>query len=156
MADVDIELVLQGGEIEDARRCYAPGSTVEGWTRLTPHGAIECRRVVARLEWQTAGRGASDQKCVDEIELWSGRLSGPLVREFALTVPQQPWSYTGHYINVWWRVLVLLDAVPVDLSDMLAAEPSRDELIVVAPRRAATMPPVPPRTHVPPDATPSR
>jgi hypothetical protein len=78
------------------------------------------------------------------------------VRNFSFTVPQQPWSYAGHYLNMMWRVAVVVEAIPFGLSDMLTDNPSRDEPIVVAPRRAATLPTVPPRASVPPDVTPSR
>jgi hypothetical protein len=153
MDDVDIELALQGGEVENGRRCYEPGSTVQGWTQLRPHGPVDCHRVVARLEWHTEGHGVTDQECVDEIELVSGRLSGPLVRNFTLTVPQQPWSYTGRYINIRWRVLVVVVAKPLDVSEMFNVDPSAEAPIVVAPRRAAMLPTVS-RASVPPDVVP--
>jgi hypothetical protein len=155
MAEVDIELALQGGEVENGRRCYEPGSTIQGWTRLRPHGPVDCRRVVARLEWHTEGRGDHDHECAEEFELTSGRLSGPLVRNFTLTAPQQPWSYAGHYINTMWRVLIVVVVIPLGPPDIFSDDPSEDEPIVVAPRRAAKLPTVPPRASVPPDVTPT-
>jgi len=74
MAAVDIELTLQGGEVDDGGRRYDPGSTVQGWARLTTYGTVDCRRVVVRLEWHTKGRGDSDKKCADEVELARGTL----------------------------------------------------------------------------------
>jgi hypothetical protein len=156
VAEIGIDLALQGGEVENGRRCYEPGSTVQGWTRLTPHAPVDCHKVAARLEWHTAGRGEPDQECADEVNLWSGRLSGPLVRDFTLTVPQQPWSYAGHYINIMWMVRVVVVAIPLDVSDFLTVEPTRDEPIVVAPRRATTLSMPPPSVSVPPDVTPTR
>ncbi len=147
MADVDIELTLQGGEVGDGGRRYEPGSTVQGWARLTPVGTVDCRRVVVRLEWHTEGRGDRDQGCADEVELASGPLSGPLVQSFTLTVPQMPWTYAGDYINIIWRVLVVVDI-------RLAFDIRAEAPIVAAPRRAGRLPPVPPRTNVPPDALP--
>jgi hypothetical protein len=144
MADVDIELTLQGGEVGDGGRRYEPGSTVQGWARLTPEGTVDCRRVVVRLEWHTEGRGDSDKKCADEVELASGPLSGPLVQSFTLPVPQQPWSYAGHYIHIIWRVLVVVD-IPFS-RDIRTEAP-----IAVAPRRTGRLPKVPPRVTVPPD-----
>jgi hypothetical protein len=145
MADVDIELTLQGGEVGDGGRRYEPGSTVQGWARLTPEGTVDCRRVVVRLEWHTEGRGDRDQDCADEVELVSGPLSAPLDQSFTLTVPQMPWTYAGNYIDIIWRVLVVVD-IPLAF-DIKAEAP-----IVAAPRRAGRLPPVPPRTSVPPDA----
>jgi hypothetical protein len=144
MADVDIELALQGGEVENGGRRYEPSSPVHGSARLTPHGTVECRRVVARLEWHTEGSGDRDRECVDEVELVKVSLSEPLVRRFTLTVPQQPWSYAGHYINIIWQVRVIVD-IP------FAPDISSEEPIVVAPRRAGRGPTVPPPSYVPPD-----
>ena len=126
MADVDIELTLQGGEIQDNGRRCDPGSTLQGWARLTPEGTANCRRVVARLEWHTEGTGDRDDGCIGEVELATGPLAGPLIQSFTLTVPQQPWSYTGHYINIIWQVSVVVD-IPLGL-DITA-----EERIVVAP-----------------------
>jgi hypothetical protein len=145
MADIDIELTLQGGEVGDNRRRYAPGSTIQGRARLTPDGTVDCRRAVVRLEWHTEGRGDRDQGCADEVELASGILPERLDQSFTLTVPQMPWSYDGKYIDIIWQVRVVVD-IPHGF-DSRAEAP-----IVVAPRRAGTLPAVPPRINVPPDA----
>src|SRR6266581_389261 len=109
MAHVDIELTLQPGEDQADPRRYEPGSTIRGWARLTPDGTVHCRRVVARLEWHTEGRGDRDQECADEVELASGSLVGPLAQGFTLALPQQPWSYTGYFINIFWQVTAVVD-----------------------------------------------
>jgi hypothetical protein len=143
MATVDIELTLHGGEVHEGGRRYDPGSTVQGWARLTPEGTVNCRRVSARLEWHTEGTGDRDQGCASESEILNGPLAGPLVQSFTLTAPQQPWSYTGRYIHIIWRVVVAVDI-------QFAADITADEQIVVAPRRADKVPTVPPQTYVPP------
>jgi len=144
MDHVDIELALQGGEVENGRRRYEPSSSLHGSARLTPHGTVDCRRVVVRLEWHTEGSGDRDRECADESQLVSGPLSEPMVQPFTLAVPRQPWSYAGHHINIIWQVRVVVD-IP------LASDISSEEPIVVAPRRADTLPTVPPRGYVPPD-----
>lgn len=145
MADVDIELTLQGGEVENGRRRYEPSSAVHGSARLTPHDTVDCRRVVARLEWHTEGRGARDEECVDEVDVVvRGPLTEPLVQRFTLTVPRQPWTYAGHYINIVWEVRVIVD-IP------FATDISSEESLIVAPRRAGSRPTVAPPGYVPPD-----
>jgi hypothetical protein len=129
MADIDVELTLQGGQAEGHRRRYDPGSTVQGWVRLTPNGTVDSNRVVARLEWHTEGRGDRNEGCVQEVGLASGPLSGMLVQSFALTVPDAPWSYAGHYVNIVWRVLIVVDI-------RFGRDIRHDEPIVVAPQRA--------------------
>ena len=105
---------------------------------------MNCRRVVARLEWHTEGSGDRDDGCVGEVEVATGPLAGPLVQSFTLTVPQQPWSYTGHYIDIIWQVSVVVD-IRVGL-DITVEEP-----IVVAPRRVGWVSAEPPPSYVPPD-----
>jgi hypothetical protein len=130
MADVDIELTLQGGEVSGGRRRYEPGSAVHGWLRLTPREDVNCRRLLARAEWHTEGRGDRDGDCVAEVELAEGDLSAgtPVIQEFSLTLPSEPWSYAGHYINVIWEVIVVVDTP-------FARDVIRKRPIVVAPAR---------------------
>jgi hypothetical protein len=52
-----------------------------------------------------------------------------LVQSFALTVPDAPWSYAGHYVNIVWRVLIVVDI-------RFGRDIRHDEPIVVAPQRA--------------------
>jgi hypothetical protein len=128
MSNVKIELTLQGGEVEGRRRRYDPGSTVQGWVRLTPDGSVNSDRVMAWLEWHTEGRGDRDQGRADEVEVLKGPLSGSLVQSFTLTLPALPWSYAGHYINIIWQVLVVVDI-------RFARDIRLEEPIAVAPRR---------------------
>lgn len=131
MADIDIELTLKGGEVTGGWRCYEPGSTVHGWLRLTPSEDVNCNRVLASLEWHTEGRGRRDGDCVAEVGLAEGDLTAntSVIQDFNLTVPSEPWSYAGHYINVIWEVIVVVD-IPLS-RDVIRKEP-----IVVVPRRA--------------------
>lgn len=130
MADIDFELTLRDGEVSGGRRHYLPGSAVHGWVRLTPHEDVNCNRVLARLEWHTEGRGDRDQDCVAEVVLAEGDLSAntSVIQEFNLTLPSEPWSYAGHYINVIWEVIVVVD-LP------FARDVIRKEAVVVAPRQ---------------------
>lgn len=144
MPDLDVEIKLQGGAIEHGTRHYEPETEIEGCARLTPERSVDARRVVARLQWHTEGRGDRDKARPDEVELASGPLTEPLVRNFTLSVPQQPWSYTGELINIIWQVVVVVD-IPH------AFDIHAEETIVVAPRRLAR-PTTTQRTYVPPDA----
>jgi hypothetical protein len=128
MAGVNIELNLSGGEREGYRRWYQPGSTVQGWVRLTPDGSVNSNRVIACLEWHTEGRGSRDHGRVDQVEIVQGAFSNSVAQSFSLTLPPLPWSYAGHYINIIWQVLVVVD-IP------FARDIRREEAIIVAPRR---------------------
>lgn len=132
MADVDIELTLQGGEASGARRHYEPGSAVRGWIRLTPRDDVNCDRVLTRLEWHTEGRGDLDRHCAAEIVLAGGNLAAntSAIRDFTISVPKAPWSYAGHYINIIWEVIVVV-CIP------FALDVIRKEQVIVAPKRAS-------------------
>lgn len=103
---------------------------MHGWVRLTPHEDVNCNRVLASLEWHTEGRGDRDGDCVAEVVLAEGDLSAntSVIQEFNLTVPSVPWSYAGHYINVIWEVIVVVDRP-------FARDVIRKEAVVVAPRQ---------------------
>jgi hypothetical protein len=87
--------------------------------------------VLARLEWHTEGRGDRDRDRVAEIGLAGAELTAnsTVIRDFTLSVPNDPWSYAGHYVNIIWEVIVVAD-IP------LARDVIRKEPIVVAPHRA--------------------
>jgi hypothetical protein len=146
--DVDVELTLQGGEVEEGGRRYEPGSSIQGWARLTPNGTIACRRVTAHLEWHTESQGRPERDRADEVELLRGPLSGSVTQRFTLTAPWQPWSYTGYYINIVWQVGVVAD-IP-HWGDI-----GVEEIILIAPRRAGRLTMEPPRINVPPDVAPT-
>jgi hypothetical protein len=134
MANVNIEITLQDGEVGDRPRRYEPGSTLRGWVRLTPEDIVNANRVVVRLEWHTEGRGDRNHGSAGEVQLATGPLSGPLVQPFTLTVPHDPWSYTGHYITIIWAVVVVVDV-------RHARDIRHEEPIVVAPHGQAPGPP---------------
>jgi hypothetical protein len=144
--DIDVELTLQGGEIEEGGRRYEPGSSIQGWARLTPNGTVECRRVTAHLEWHTESQGNLERDRADEVELLRGPLSGSVTQRFTLTSPWQPWSYTGYSINIVWQVGVVAD-IPH------GGDIGVEEMILIAPRRAGRLTTEPPHTNVPPDVT---
>ncbi len=50
----------------------------------------------------------------------------PVESEFRFQLPEQPWSYSGHYINIVWEIFVYVD-VP------LAGDPKFRQPFVVRP-----------------------
>jgi hypothetical protein len=134
MSNINIEMTLQDGELEDQPRRYQPGSAVHGWVRVTPDGTVNTNRVLVRLEWHTEGRGDRDGGSASEVVLAQGPLSAALVQPFTLNVPREPWGYAGHYINIIWTVVVVVD-IP------FARDARHEETIIIAPRREAPGPP---------------
>jgi hypothetical protein len=98
------------GEPGKATR-FDPGSTLEGTITLTSQADLNCTAIKVRAEWHTEGRGNRDQQKADEMVVFQGVLPGgqPTVFAFRLTLPQQPWSYSGDYINILWELVADVD-----------------------------------------------
>jgi hypothetical protein len=90
---------------------FDPGSTLEGTVTITPQADLNCNGVKVRLEWHTEGQGDRDQQKADEVIVFQGVLAGgqPAVFSFRLSLPDQPWSYSGFYINILWDLVADID-----------------------------------------------
>ena len=111
MAKVDFELRLEGGETEGAFRRYTPGSTISGAVHIFPGQKINARRILARLQWHTEGRGDRNSGVAREEVLAEGLLTPAIPQsfDFSFTTPREPWSYAGHYINIIWELQIVID-----------------------------------------------
>jgi hypothetical protein len=130
MADVEIRLTLRDGQLDGDRRWYLPGSTVRGTATLMPSQDVRCDRVVAAVGWHTEGRGDKDKRRVAEVTIARGPLaaSSHHTYEFSFLLPLDPWSYTGHHINVVWAVTVTV-VIPfgrdIEQAEHIVVGPSR-------------------------------
>ena len=111
MTSVDFRWNVQGGESADGGTRFDPGSILEGIVTLTPQTDLKCNGVKIRLEWHTEGRGDRDRKTAEEIVAFQGVLPGrqTAVLPFRFTLPDQPWSYSGFYINILWELVADVD-----------------------------------------------
>jgi hypothetical protein len=128
MADTIIQFTLYNGQDEGGLMRYEPGQTVRGMVQLTPDsGDLNCKHIFVRLQWHTEGRGDRDQQCIDQLDVFQGRLGAriPTTYDFAFTLPRQPWSYAGHYINIVWEIEVEVDVA-------WAINPRRSQPFVMA------------------------
>jgi hypothetical protein len=117
MSRADFEITLQGGEADGSYLRYKPGETMQGSVQVTPQRDMNCRHLFVRLVWQTEGRGDRDRGVGGEIDLFQGQLRAgtPRYHSFHFSLPDEPWSYAGHYINIVWQVEVSIDlAMTVD------------------------------------------
>lgn len=128
MAQVNVQITLEGGEIADGWRQYRPGEEVSGTARITPATDIQCNHVTIRAGWHTEGRGDRDGGSAGELDVFQGTLAAGETRAwpFRFTLPREPWSYAGHYVNVVWEVSVDFD-VP------MARDLHFNERIILAP-----------------------
>lgn len=84
---------------------------------ITPDRDIRCNHLFLRLRWHTEGRGTRDEAQVAQEDLFQGVLAADrmVTYPFRLTLPYEPWSYAGHYINIIWEVVAELD-IPMGLN----------------------------------------
>ncbi len=90
---------------------FDPGSILEGTITISSQSDLNCTGIKVRAEWHTEGRGDRDQQKADERVVFQGVLPcrQPAVFGFRLTLPDQPWSYSGHYINIVWDLVADVD-----------------------------------------------
>lgn len=95
-------------EITDDRSWFKPGELVEGrasWYLDEEPDAIEIR-----LFWHTSGKGTRDVGIVERRRVDRPGANGH--RDFSLTVPEGPYSFSGRLITLEWglELVVLPDA----------------------------------------------
>jgi hypothetical protein len=107
---------------------FLPGESISGSIQITPQESLKCRHLYARLRWFTEGRGDTDKKVIAEQDLHQGELRAgvPFYSRFQFRLPSEPWSYTGHYINIIWEVEVVIDMA-------LARDPRQGLRFILAP-----------------------
>ena len=106
-----LEIALLNGTRENGRVRFRPGETIRGRVTITPRANIRCEHVYLRLLWRTQGRGDRYQHKIAEEDIFQGTLKKgvPLVREFTLALPQEPWSYAGTLLHIVWGIEVQVD-----------------------------------------------
>lgn len=130
MAKADFDVTLLSGEKGPDGLTYRPGEKIQGKVTLYTDEKVRCKHFYIRLGWRTEGRGTQHNEKVEELDVFQGELeaSFPTTYDFAFTLPEQPWSYEGHYINVVWSVSFVID-VP------WRADPKHDEPFILSPER---------------------
>ncbi len=111
MAKVDIEITLQGGVEQYDAQQFQPGDVVQGSISIYPNENVNCKHIYARLGWHTEGRGTRYTQKIDELDLYQGQLQAgmPMGFDFSFVLPNEPWSYEGHYISIIWAITVQID-----------------------------------------------
>jgi hypothetical protein len=130
MAEAVIQFTLDGGEHEGALMRFEPRSRMSGAVTVTPGKDIRAKRVYAQLQWHTEGRGDRDEGVVAAVAFENAQLRAnmPMVGRFTFDLPDSPWSFAGHYINIVWEVMLIVD-IPL-AADLRASQP-----FILAPRR---------------------
>ena len=111
MTTASFQIEILGGEAVGEFMRFQPGETLQGSVRITPEADLKARHVYIRLLWHTEGRGDRDQGIAAEQDVHQGLLRGgtPVYYKFHFRLPDQPWSYAGHYVNILWGVECSID-----------------------------------------------
>jgi hypothetical protein len=130
MSKAQINIALMNGEPLAEGWLFRPGDEVRGSTTIMPQEDMNCRSVYIVLQWRTRGRGTPHIQTIQRLDVHQGELKAewPLSFEFQFVLPPDPWSYTGHYINIVWEIMV-----GIDLS--WQADPNQIVTLQVSPER---------------------
>jgi hypothetical protein len=111
MDKVTFDVSLREGVQEGEFMRFEPGAPISGVVHLIANEDIKSRGASFRLQWRTEGRGDLNSESLGQTEMWQGNLQKgrPIQKEFHFQLPQQPWSYSGHYISIVWEVFVYVD-----------------------------------------------
>ena len=128
MSNATFEIEIRGGELEGELMRFRPGDTLQGSVRITPDEDLKARHVYARLQWHTEGRGDRDRDVIEDLDLFQGilRAGSPIYYSFHFKLPEHPWSYAGHYVNIVWEIVTSIDLA-------LARDPQATHPFVLAP-----------------------
>ncbi|MBP7999033.1 MAG: hypothetical protein KA314_06680 [Chloroflexi bacterium] len=130
MSKAQINIGLANGLSVGEGWLFRPGDVVKGSTSITALESMNCRSVYIVLQWRTRGRGSTHIQVVQRVDVHQGEIKTdwPLSFNFEFVLPNEPWSYTGHYINIVWELLV-----GIDLS--WQSDPMQTATLIVLPER---------------------
>ena len=125
---ITFNISLHEGISEGNYRRYEPGSPISGTVQVIPNEDVNGRSTSVRLRWHTQGRGDLNSSTISEMEIARGPLfkGRPIEKEFNFQLPLEPWSYTGHYINIVWEIMVYVDV-------SLAVDPKHIQPFIMRP-----------------------
>jgi hypothetical protein len=111
MSNTSFTFELRGGETSGELTRFLPGEGVQGSVRITPDIDLNARHVYVRLLWHTEGRGDRDEVVITQEDVFQGvlRAGTPVHYTFHFRLPDEPWSYAGHYVSIVWEIEASID-----------------------------------------------
>jgi hypothetical protein len=102
-------------EIRDGRMAFLPGETLSGTAERVLEDSP--KSVELRLYWQTSGKGRPDVEVAAVVPFeHPGSLDR---REFRLTLPAGPYSFSGKLVSLAWGLeLLALPAGEVERAEL--------------------------------------
>jgi hypothetical protein len=92
-------------DISGGRRAYKPGETISGRVSWQVDEAPQSAEL--RLFWYTSGKGTQDVENVDSVVFQTPQTNDG--RAFSLTLPRQPYSFSGKLISLLWALELIVE-----------------------------------------------
>ena len=98
-------------EIDDPDRVYHPGDTVGARVHVDVDEDVTCDGLEVTRQWSTHGRGNAEAGDTRFKRLFSGEWKAGTTHSYRVefVIPNGPYSYHGHYLNVDWYVRARAD-----------------------------------------------
>ena len=92
-------------DISGGRKGCKPGETLSGRVTWQVDGAPESAEL--RLFWYTRGKGTQDVENVNSVVFQTPQMNDE--RTFSLTLPRQPYSFSGKLISLVWALELIVE-----------------------------------------------
>ena len=110
-------------QLDQPSAAYHPGDEITGRVEVLVDADCRCDGLSVALGWHTHGKGNDRERDIATDSIFAGewRAGGRNSYPFSFTVPDGPFTYHGHYLNVDWRVRARAD-IPWALDPKAEAE----------------------------------
>lgn len=111
MSKVDIDVRFDGENGGGQTPRFQVNGQISGLVSIYPNENLRCRKLQIQLLWRTEGRGTRYQKVLSDETVFEGELRRgmPKSYNFSMSLPNEPWSYSGRYVSVAWGIMVKID-----------------------------------------------
>ncbi|MBN1359498.1 MAG: hypothetical protein JW993_02850 [Sedimentisphaerales bacterium] len=119
MSDFEIDL-------HEDKTSYTPGETLRGAVRW--NSQTSPRRLDLSLLWYTSGKGTRDVGVIETIGIDNPGALGS--QEFAFTLPDGPYSFSGTLISLVWAVELTCTPGAETVRREIAVSPTGREIVL--------------------------
>jgi len=92
-------------DVSGGPRGYKPGETISGRATWQVDEAPQSAEL--RLFWYTSGKGTQDVENVASVPFQTPQMHDD--RTFSLTLPRQPYSFSGKLISLVWALELIVE-----------------------------------------------
>ena len=113
-------------DLSDGRTVFKPGEALSG--NVTWRVEEEPSSAELRLFWYTSGKGTQDVAIVETMAFSTPRPDDH--RSFTLTLPREPYSFSGKLISLVWAIELIVEPGPhVDRREFVLSRTGREVVL---------------------------